>query len=578
MTDTSQAGETARRWIQVTSLGDLLGQRAELQPDQEALVFPDERVTYRGLAARAQYFARGLAGMGARRGDRIGLLLPASVDLVALLFAAAKLGAIPVPVNARFKRHELGHVIAHSGMKILVTASAGDGVPDFPGLLAETFPDLTAQRGAELDLADARELRHIVLLGASQAGTGFTSSAVLDAAGREVSDRTIAAAEQAVRVRDPAVLVYTSGTTAAPKGAMLSHEALVRLANGITDRLLLTSSDRVWTAIPLFHGGGITFALTCISAGCAFVHPGLFQPAGSPAYLEHERVTVALAAFETIWLPVLDQPDFPDRDLSRIRVVMVVGVPERLRQMAARLPGAVQVSCVAMTESSAFLSLGRLDDSPEKRLTTGGHPMPGMECRVVDPMGRDLPAEERGELLFRGPSTFDGYFRDPDLTARVFDTDGWFHSGDLVTMDADGRLTFVSRLKDMLKVGGENVAAAEVEEFLLTHPAVLIAAVVAAPDEYYVEVPAAFVQLRDGAHATESDLIEYCVNKIATYRVPRYVRFVTEWPMSGTKIKKHVLRDIIRDELRRKGITAAPRVREGVHAATAGTRAAQKRR
>jgi fatty-acyl-CoA synthase len=557
-------GEAARRWIQVTTLGDLLGQRAMLHPDREALVFPAERASYREFAARAQDFARGLAGLGVSRGDRVGLLLPASVNLVALLFAAAKLGAIPVPVNARFKRHELTQVIAHSGMKVLVTARPGDGAPDYPALLGETFTDLAGQPGPDLTLADAPELRRIVMLDAGPAPVGFTPAEAFDAAGSAISDATVAAAEQSVRVRDTAVIVYTSGTTASPKGAMLSHEALVRLADGITSRMLLTQDDRVWTAIPLFHGGGITFALSCISAGCTFVHPGFFAPAGTPAYLEEERITVALAAFETIWLPVLDQADFGGRDLSRIRVVMVVGVPERLRQMASRLPDARHVSCVAMTESSAFLSLNRLDDPPEKRVTTGGHPMPGMECRVVDPeTGQDVPTGERGELLFRGPSTFDGYFRDPALTERVFDADGWFHSGDLVTMDEDGRLTFVSRLKDMLKVGGENVAAAEVEEFLLAHPAVAIAAVVAAPDDYYVEVPAAFVQIKNGAHATEDELIEYCVGKIATYRVPRYVRFITEWPMSGTKIKKHVLRDMIRDDLRRKGITEAPRLRAG---------------
>jgi fatty-acyl-CoA synthase len=558
-----------RRWIHVTTLADLLGQRALQHPDRDALVFPARRVSYRELAARAHDFARRLAGLGVGRGDRVGLLLPESVDLVALLFAAAKIGAIPVPVNARFKAHELAHVVAHSGMKILVTAPADRGAPDFPALLAETFEDLPQQSATELALRDAPELRCIVVLGAAPVGVPFTSNAVFEAAGDAIGDGSIAAAEQSVRVRDTAVIVYTSGTTASPKGAMLSHEALVRLADGITGRLALIPDDRVWTAIPLFHGGGITFALSCITAGCTLVHAGFFSPAATPAYLEDERVTVALAAFETIWMPVLGQPDFTGRDLTRIRVVMVVGVPERLREMAARLPDAIHVSCVAMTESSAFLSLSRLDDPFEKRVTTGGHPMPGMECRVADPAtGRDLPAEQRGELLFRGPNAFDGYFRDPELTARVVDAEGWFHSGDLVTMDAGGRLTFISRLKDMLKVGGENVAAAEVEGFLLTHPAVAIVAVVAAPDDYYAEVPAAFVQLKPSARVTEQELIEYCLGRIATYRVPRYVRFVAEWPMSGTKIKKHVLRDMIREELRRNGITEAPRLH------SAGARAA----
>nr|PZM97302.1 MAG: hypothetical protein DIU77_09510 [Thermocrispum agreste] len=346
---------------------------------------------------------------------------------------------------------------------------------------------------------------------------------------------------------------------------MLSHEAVSRLTTGIVERLELTGDDKVWTAIPLFHGGGISFLISTLSAGATFVHPGFFNPDTTLPLLIENKVTVALAAFETIWLPVLSRYQPDEHDLSSIRVVMVVGVEERLRQMSKALPWATQVSCVAMTESCAFLSLHRLDDPYEVRMTTGGRPMPGMEVRVIDiDTGKDVQPGNQGELLFRGPNMFDGYFRDPELTAEVIDEDGWFHTGDIVRWDADGQITFVSRVKDMLKVGGENVAAAEVESHLITHPAVKLAQVVAAPDEYYVEVPAAFIELKEGAHATEQEIIEYCMGKLATYRVPRYVRFVTEWPMSGTKIKKVVLREWIATELKEKGITSAPKLPGGV--------------
>jgi fatty-acyl-CoA synthase len=239
---------------------------------------------------------------------------------------------------------------------------------------------------------------------------------------------------------------------------------------------------------------------------------------------------------------------------------MAVGVPERLRDMASRLPHAVQVSCFGMTEASSFLSLNHLTDTLEQRVATGGHPMPGMECRVVDPeTGQDQPPDTPGEMLFRGSNCFSGYLHDPELTAAVFDADGWFHTGDVATMDADGRVTFISRLKDMLKVGGENVAAAEVEGYLLGHPAVAIAQVVAAPDDYYVEVPAAFIQLKAGASATEEEIIDFCVGQIASFRIPRYVRFVPDWPMSGTKIRKATLRERIAADLAARGITRAPK-------------------
>jgi fatty-acyl-CoA synthase len=563
----------ARPHIRVTTVGDLLDERGETLPGHEAVVFPDHRSTCADLSARARAIGRLLLRLGVEAGDRVGILLPASADLLAVLFGAVTIGAVAVPVNARYREEELRHVVVDSGMRVLVTTPPAPAEPDLPALVTTALglgpaPAPDDPWSSVLDHADTPELRRVVVLAhgpvpssPATVGPGRLLVPDLDAAALPVPDDVLESRRRAVRVRDTATLVYTSGTTAAPKGAMLSHEALVRLAAGIAERMRLTPDDRVWTAIPLFHGGGITFALSALTAGAPFVHPGWFDPATTPAYLEAERITVALAAFETIWLPVLDRPDMAARDLARLRLVMVVGVPERLRAMAARTPQAVQVSCVAMTESSAFLTLNHLDDPFEARVTTGGHPMPGMACRVVDPgTGRDLPAGTPGELLFRGPNTFDGYFRDPAGTAAAFDDGGWFHSGDIVVADAEGRLRFEGRLKDMLKVGGENVSAAEVENHLLRHPAVGIVAVVAAPDARYVEVPAAFVQLAPGAQATERELVEFCLGRIATYRVPRYVRFVDEWPMSGTKIKKVELRRMIAEELAAAGIAEAPRV------------------
>ncbi|HLU99486.1 MAG TPA: AMP-binding protein [Thermobifida alba] len=558
-------------WVRAETVGDLLDSRAEALGSEPALVFPEERATYQELAARADALARSMLAMGVDRGDRVGILMPACTELAALLFAAAKIGAVAVPVNARFKPVELEHIVKHSGMKVLFTAETPVNSP--LELLVRTFPELADVTGGAVELPTLPELRRVVVSeGAQVPGYAIGVAEAIEMGGA-ISAEQVRARQSSVRLRDTMMLVYTSGTTAAPKGAMLSHEAVSRLTTGIVERLELTRQDNVWTAIPLFHGGGISFLISTLSAGATFVHPGLFDPATTLPLLIDNRVTVALAAFETIWLPVLSRYNPQEHDLTSIRAVMVVGVEERLRQMAEALPWATQVSCVAMTESCAFLSLHRLDDPFEVRVTTGGHPMPGMEVRVVDPeTGEDLPPGAEGELLFRGPNAFDGYFRDPELTREVFDEEGWFHSGDVVRRDEDGRITFVSRLKDMLKVGGENVSAAEVEGLLITHPAVKLAQVVAAPDEYYVEVPAAFIELKPGQEATEEELIHFCLGKIATYRVPRYVRFVTEWPMSGTKIKKVDLRARIAEELKAKGITRAPRLdsRAGMVADTGG--------
>ena len=550
--------------IEVTTLGDLLDLRAAELGGHLAMVFPDHRVTYAGLAERADFFARGLLAAGLEPGETVGILLPNCVDAIAALFGAAKVGLYPVPVNARYKSLELADLIRHSRMRALFISPPdpeSPAAPDFPALLSAAFPALDGQDRTALALDDAPDLLQVVVLGES-AQPGFATEADFAAAGAGVPDGDLQRRRQLVKVRDPAVVMYTSGTAAEPKGALLSHEALIRFADGTKQtRFFLTPEDRIWTALPMFHIGGIAFSVATIYAGATLVHTGFFRPELALDQIDSMRCTIVLAAFETIWLPVVNQPDFNDRDLSSVRIVMTVGVTERLRDMASRLPDAIQVSCFGMTEASSFLSLSYLTDTLEQRVTTGGHPMPGMECRVVDPVtGVDLPPNTEGELLFRGSNCFSGYLNDPELTAQVFDDEGWFHTMDVATMDPDGRVTFISRLKDMLKVGGENVSAAEVESYLLRHPAIGIVQVVSAPDDYYVEVPAAFIQLKPGATVTEEEIIGFCAGKIATFRVPRYVRFVTEWPMSGTKIKKAILREMIAADLKEKGITRAAKI------------------
>jgi fatty-acyl-CoA synthase len=523
----------AFEWAPVRTMGDMLDERAASHGDRDAVVFPDERVTFRELADRADTAARALIAMGVDYRDRVGILLPNCVDSLVYLFAAMKIGAVPVPINGRFKETELRQVVTHSGMCVLVSVTA------FADVIGRALADPTP------------ELRKVVLLDETN----------VDAPEEDVQRR-----QRFVRLRDAAVIVYTSGTTAAPKGAMISHEAFSKVADGIAhDRFHLTPEDRIWTALPLCHIGGIAFAIASIYAGVPYCHTGQFSPAAALRQLERERCTIALAGFETIWLPVLNAPEFADTCLDALRIVMVVGVPARLRSMQDKVPHATQVACFGQTEAGSFLSLNLLTDSYEERATTGGLPLPGMQARVVHPdTGADLLPGTPGELLYRGSNMFDGYFRDPELTAEVIDADGWFHSGDVATVDNDGRVTFVGRLKDMLKVGGENVAAAEVEDFLVRHPAVGMVQVVAAPDEHYVEVPAAFIELKPGATATEEEIIEFCLGRIATFRVPRYVRFVTEWPMSGTKVKKYVLRERIAAEMRAADITTAPKLRSRV--------------
>jgi fatty-acyl-CoA synthase len=278
--------------------------------------------------------------------------------------------------------------------------------------------------------------------------------------------------------------------------------------------------------------------------------------------LRDEKVSVAWPAFDMLWQDVLNEPDFDAETAARIRVVLMsVGLPSRVRELQNRLPNAKQVAGFGATESAGLLTMGEPSDPIEVRLESMGRPLDGMEVRLLDPVTGERAAEgEPGEICYRGPSCFSGYYVNHEVTKSAFDSDGFFHSGDLGQLVYGGRLRFISRIKDMLKVGGENVAAVEIEDHLQSHPLVRTAQVVAAPDARYHEVPAAFVLLRAGATCTEKELIDHCRGKIATFKVPRYVRFVNEFPMSGTKIKKNVLREMIAQELSELGATSAPKV------------------
>ncbi|GEL25567.1 AMP-dependent synthetase [Pseudonocardia sulfidoxydans NBRC 16205] len=519
----------------MTTVPDLLDRRAVDSPDQ-GVAFPDARMTYPELAAASRDAARALHALGVRAGDSVGLLLPGRLDSVLWWLAAARIGAVTVPVNVRLKARELAYMIENADMTVLLAAA------ELAPVLDEALPD-----GA------APQLRAIVSLD-DDTPPGWMPRADLEAVLSTEAD--VATAQSAIDPADPVVMLYTSGTTSRPRGCLHSHASLVEEGEAVTERLGLRPDDRFWTPLPMFHCGGFDVAMSALAGRCGMVHVGTFEPGRALAQLAGERCTVGFPAFDTIWVPVLDHPAFPDTDLSALRMVLNVGSPERMRSMQARLPHVVQMSCTGSTESFGFCCMGSPDDPADVRATTCGRPLRHMQARVVDPdTGVDVPAGTPGEFRFRGGSRFLRYHRDDALTAERIDVDGWFSSGDLVVADAEGRVAFVSRLKDMLKVGGENVAAAELEGFLGEHPAVGLVQVVAAPDAHYGEVPAAFVQLRAGAEATEDELIAFCRGTIAGFKVPRYVRFVDEWPMSGTKVQKFRLRDRLAAELAAGGVT-----------------------
>jgi fatty-acyl-CoA synthase len=524
------AAHPSTRW---RSISELLDSQAARTPSAPAVSFPTGQLTYGELAEGTVLAARQLRAAGVGPGDRVGILLrEGCVPYVTFGLGAMRLGAMCVPINARNKTHELSYVMEHAGLRLLLTSAE--------------YEDLIQEAG----MPEGCEL---VVLSEGGEVVGRPEGA---------SPEEVAEIERSVEPDTPALLLYTSGTTANPKGVVHTHATLIAVGYNTSERLELTFEDRYWTALAMFHVGGWQVLASALAVGACFSHVGFFNADSTLDQLERERVTVAMPAFELIWMGVLEAPRFAEADLSALRLVMNVGVPERMERMQQMLPQAVQVSMVGMTESAGSICIGSISDPLYSRTHTSGRPLRGMEVRVTDPAtGEECPRGVPGELLFRGVTRFIEYYRDPAVTASVIDDEGWAHTGDLVRQEEDDTVAFMSRLKDMLKVGGENASAAEIEGYLITHPGVSMAAVVAAPDARYGEVPAAFVKKAAGSDITEEDLIEYCMGNIATYKVPRYVRFVDDYPVAASaKIQKFVLREQIESELRERGITEAPKL------------------
>ncbi len=531
-------------WAEAITTGDLLLRAAERHPDDDAVVFPDERLNWSRLAARARWLARGLVGLGVEPGDHVGVLMANSPDCIASIYAIGLAGAVLVPINTRYRASELPYVVTDAGLVAILTSDRIDDYVDLPGLLTESLPGLAA--GAP----EPPRLRSVVLLGQREVA-GMMGERALDQYARGVSEAEIDACRARVRVRQTALILYTSGTTSQPRGCVLTHESIVRNWTQVATTIYrMTEADRLWAPCPLFHLGAIGPLLMCAATGAAFLSDTFFDAGRAVELIARERATVLYPAYPPITQAVLTHPSFDAAALPQARAMLNVAPPDTLRQMQAALPQAIQLSLYGLTEGGGPLANSRLDDREEVRMETVGAALPGGEVRIVDPATREsVPVGDPGEIAIRGVSVCDGYHGDPEKTAAQFDDAGWYYTGDRGSLDAAGRLRFLGRLKDMLKVGGENVAPAEVEAHLALHPAVKLAQVVGVPDARLDEVVAAFVELRPGMTVTEDDLLDHCRGQIARFKEPRYIRFVTEWPTSATKVQKERLRTRLLGEL-----------------------------
>lgn len=533
-------------WCAVSPVGDLLVRGAHLSPDRDAIVFPDERQTYASLLDRAIGVAGGLAALGVAAQDHVGLLAPNGTAYVEGFFGITLLGAVVVPLNTRHKAAELGFIAKNADLVALLTTAAADDYVDLTEVLRTALPSLTSAKDpARLDLPEAPCLRVAALL-RGENKNGFIGRARLDelAAGADLAD--VAEIHRRTRVRDTAVILYTSGTTANPKGCMLSHEAMTRGAvERATQRFATGDHDVTWGSGPLFHVGSLAPFLGSIGAVGTYLTDVFFEPGRALRLMEQEGVTAMWPWFPAVIQGLIDHPSFDASRLSRLRSMLLIGPPTLHERVHSTFPAVEIMQACGMTETVGIYALSHPTESKAQRTRAQGKACPGVELLIVDPeTGQSLTAGEIGEMLVRGYCVMDGYYGDGEKTAEALDEQRWLHTGDLYVQIEDGSVVFQGRLKDMLKVGGENVAALEVEAFLCEHPAVKTAEVVGASDPRLDEVPIAFVEIQPGQTLQPEELLAWCRGRIASYKVPRAVHIVAadDWPMSATKVDKRALR------------------------------------
>ena len=539
--------------IRATTLGDLLLTAADGNPDGAAVVLPEKRVSYSRLAEQALLGARSLRALGIERGDHVGIYLPTCSEFLRAMFSISLLGCVVVPINARYRPEEIAYVVENSDLKAIFTSNKFVENVDLLGRLAEALPGLQdSANPTKLGLKEFPELLAVVSLSGEDA-PGFVNRGEFDQLASGIDEDEVHTRRLQTRLGSPALMLYTSGTTANPKGCLISHESMVRSSIALARRYEIESTDKFWSPLPMFHIAAILPLVAIFDVGGTYVTAEHFEAGAALQMLEQEKVTVTYPCFWVIMGDLVQHPAFKDIDLSSIRLMnanFAVQPAVVAESMEAAMPDTVYVGTFGMTETAGTVTTGRVSDSREQRFTRLGAPMPGLEVKIISPeTGEEVDTGEQGECLIRGYSTFSEYYKSPEKTAEALDAEDWFHSGDICSLDEDGQLMFHGRLKDMLKVGGENVAAAEIEACLQQHDAVQLAQVVGVPDPRYQEVAAAFIQLADGARVEADELIAHCKDKIAGFKVPRHIRFVTEWPMSSTKIQKFRLAESITKEI-----------------------------
>ena len=540
------------------SIGDLLDRRAEEIPTQEAIVYScypefggalDIRLTYREYRKRVNAIARGLMALGLNKGDHIAVWAVNLPEWPLLELAAFKAGLGLITINPVLLAHEVEYILKQGDVMALFFMARIRNHDCLATMRSLTTP---GAKNGDISSDILPKLRYITLLGAppegllEQEGWRPTLFSEMIAEGTQISVDALRERQASVKPTDPGQILYTSGTTGFPKGAVQSQRAILNNGAIFARRWGIHQGDRVCTAMPFFHAGGCVLGILAALGAGATLHPLIaFDPLKTLQIISSERCSM-LGGVPTMLLAMMQHPDFGMYDLSCLRSVISGGspVPVYLMEQVKERMGADVAIVFGQTEASAAITLTLQDDTFELKSATVGVPMPHGEVQIIDPANdRAVLCGERGELCCRGYLVMDGYYNMPEKTAEAFDDDGWLHSGDLATMDAHGYVNIVGRLKDMIIRGGENIFPREVEEFLIRHPKVADVQIVGVPDKFFGEEQLAVVIPKEGENPTEQELREYCKSQISHQKIPRYFQFVESYPLTASgKVQKFVLR------------------------------------
>ena len=537
-------------WFYKQTVGSLVNQAADRYGPREALMYEGRRWSFAEFRAATDRVARALIGLGIRPGDKVSVWLPNRAEWLFLFGAIAKIGAVIVPVNTRFRTGDMAYLVHHSDSAALVLMDQS-GPVDYLAMLREVAPEVDGGNPAALHPAAFPGLRNVIVIGAERPA-GVTGWDELLAGAAAVPASALAQREAGVHPDATFLLMYTSGTTGFPKGVMHCHNP-IRTITDAANRMGMSARDVILMYLPLFHCFGLYEGpLLSWTTGARMVLTTMFDAGETLELLAAERATV-MNGFDAHFYDLCHHPAVDRIDRSSLRAILLaVGMAssEPVARLAQEKFGPT-LSAWGMTEVGVGATRSFLDAPADDRCLESGHPLPGYEFKVIDPdTGSTLPPSTMGELCVRGYAVMQGYYKRPQATAAAIDGDGWFHTGDVCTIRADGSIRFLGRYKDQLKVGGENVDPTEVEAFLLEHPAVSKAQIVGVPDARLSEVACACVVAAPGMTITGAELDDFCRGRMASFKIPKHLIVVDDYPMTSSgKVQKYLLRQLAAERL-----------------------------